>query len=252
MEFRVVIPARFASTRLPGKVLRKLAGKPMLEHVWLVAQASGANQVIVATDDERVSEAVLRFGGEVCMTGSNHRSGTDRLNEVAQQRNWGPDEIVVNLQGDEPLMPPQLVAQAARELSGHREADISTIAGELKDLEEWRNPNVVKVLCDANGYALYFSRAPIPWDRAGFAAGTPELPRQQTWRHIGLYAYRVDALRRFSVLPPAGIERSEELEQLRALYHGMRIRVGIASEGPGPGVDTEEDLRHAEGLLARR
>lgn len=252
MEFRVVIPARFSSTRLPGKVLRLVGGRPMIEHVHRVAQASGASQVIVATDDERVATAVRGFGGEVCMTAASHQSGTDRLSEVAQRLGWSEDIIVVNLQGDEPLMPPALVAQAARELAEHPDAHISTVAGRFDTVEEWRDPNVVKVLRDAGGYALYFSRAPIPWDRDGFASGKPTLPLGLGWRHIGLYAYRVGVLRRFSALPATAIERIEALEQLRALHHGLRIFVGTASEQPGPGVDTEDDLKRVESLLKSR
>jgi 3-deoxy-manno-octulosonate cytidylyltransferase (CMP-KDO synthetase) len=252
VDFRVVIPARFASTRLPGKVLRELRGRPMIEHVHRAAQASGARQVVVATDDGRVAQAVRRFGGEACMTDPGHHSGTDRLAETARQLGWTDEEIVVNLQADEPLMPPALPAQAARELAARPDADISTLAGRFANVEEWRNPNVVKVLRDAAGFALYFSRAPIPWDRDGFAAGSPALPQGQAWRHIGLYAYRVGALQRFSALPMADIERTEALEQLRALHHGMRIFVGIADELPGPGVDTEDDLRQAEALLQQR
>jgi 3-deoxy-manno-octulosonate cytidylyltransferase (CMP-KDO synthetase) len=252
VNFRVVIPARFASTRLPGKVLRELHGRPMIEHVHRVAQASGAHEVVVATDDERVAEAVRRFGGEVCMTAPHHLSGTDRIGEVAQQRGWPEDGIVVNLQGDEPLMPPALVAQAARELDEHPAAHISTVAGRFDSVGEWRDPNVVKVVRNTEGFALYFSRAPIPWDRDGFAAGAPAVPPDTAWRHIGLYAYRVGVLRRFSTLPAADIERAEALEQLRALYHGLHIYVGIARERPGPGVDTEDDLRRVEYLLKPR
>jgi 3-deoxy-manno-octulosonate cytidylyltransferase (CMP-KDO synthetase) len=252
LDFRVVIPARFASTRLSGKVLRQINGRHMNEHVQRVAQASGASQVIVATDDERVAAAVRDFGGEACMTDTSHQSGTDRLNEVAQRLGWSEEIIVVNLQGDEPLMPPALVAQAARELAEHAGAHISTVAGRFDSQEEWRDPNVVKVLRDVEGYALYFSRAPIPWDRDGFARNAPTLPQGVAWRHIGLYAYRVGVLRRFSALPVTGIERLEALEQLRALHHGLRIFVGIASEPPGPGVDTEDDLRRVESLLKSR
>lgn len=250
MGFKAVIPARYASTRLPGKVLRELRGRPMIEYVQRVAQASGAERVIVATDDERVAAAVTACGGEACMTDPGHRSGTDRLNEVAQRMGWPDDAIIVNLQGDEPLMPPSLVAQAARELSEHPEADIGTVAGHFDSVAEWRDPNVVKVLRDAGNLALYFSRAPIPWDREGFvAADVPAQVPAQAWRHIGLYAYRVETLRRFSALPIPAIERIEALEQLRALHHGMRVYVGIAAEKPGPGVDTEDDLRRVEALL---
>lgn len=246
--FNVVIPARHASTRLPGKVLRRLDGRSMVEHVHRVAQASGAAQVIVATDDERVASVVKDFGGEACLTSRDHASGTDRVNEVAHQRGWKDDVIVVNLQGDEPLMPPALVAQAARELHARAAAQIGTIAGRFQTVEEWRDPNIVKVLRDAEGCAVYFSRAPIPWDRDGFAGGAPALP-EAAWRHIGLYAYRVGALRRFSGLAPPAIERIEALEQLRALHHGWRIFVGIAEQRPGPGVDTEADLARVEQVL---
>jgi 3-deoxy-manno-octulosonate cytidylyltransferase (CMP-KDO synthetase) len=249
--FRVVIPARLASTPLPRKVLRELHGRPMIEHVHRVAQSSGAQQVVVATDDEQVAAAVRAFGGEVCLTDPAHPSGTDRVNEAARKLGWDDDVIVVNLQGDEPLMPPALLAQAARGVL-EAGADIATLAGRFDRLEEWRDPNVVKVVRDAAGFALYFSRAPIPWDRDGFAAGAPALPQDLAWRHIGLYAYRAGTLRRFSALPPAPIERREALEQLRALHHGLRIHVGIAAETPGPGVDTEDDLRRVEGLLAAR
>ncbi len=251
MTFRVVIPARYASTRLPGKVLRPLQGRPMIEHVYRVAQASGAAQVIVATDDDRVAATVKGFGGEVCMTATSHASGTDRLNEVAATFGWDANAIVVNLQGDEPLMPPSLVAQAAHELSEHAKADISTLAGHFEQLAEWQNPNIVKVVRAASGFALYFSRASIPWDRDGYAAGNPVLPQGAVWRHIGLYAYRVGVLKRFSTLSASPLEKIEALEQLRALYHGMNIYVGVANVSPGPGVDTEKDLQQVELLLAK-
>lgn len=252
MTFRVVIPARYASTRLPGKVLRLVDGRPMIEHVYRVAEASGAAQVIVATDDERVAAAVQAFSGELCMTSESHQSGTDRICEVAEHLQWKNDEIVVNLQGDEPLMPPALVAQVAQELAAHPSAHISTLCGVFETVEEWRDPNIVKVVRDIESFALYFSRAPIPWDREGGARGAPKLPRELSGRHIGLYAYRVETLRRFSKIPPAGIEETEALEQLRALYHGLRIYVGNAAEVPGPGVDTEADLQRVASLLRNR
>jgi 3-deoxy-manno-octulosonate cytidylyltransferase (CMP-KDO synthetase) len=252
LDFKVVIPARFASTRLPGKVLRMLGGRPMLEHVYRVALDSGASQAIIATDDERVAAVVRNFGGVAHMTDAGHASGTDRLNQVAKELAWPDDCIVVNLQGDEPLMPASLVAQAARELSERPGVPISTVAGSFESVEEWQDPNVVKVLRDAEGCALYFSRAPIPWDRDGFAKGKPRLPERQAWRHIGLYAYRVTALRQFAALGAAGIEQTEALEQLRAQYHGLRIYVGIAQERPGPGVDTESDLKRVEAILGAR
>lgn len=249
MGFRVVIPARLASTRLPGKVLRCIAGRPMLEHVHRVALDSGADEIIIATDDDKVASVAAGFGARICMTSSTHNSGTDRINEVALQLGWPADAIVVNLQGDEPLMPARLVAQAARELSERQAADISTVCAPIESLDEWRDPNIVKLVRDEEGYALYFSRAPIPWDRDGSARGAAALPLGACWRHIGLYAYRVGVLHRFSQLPTAGLERIEALEQLRALTNGMRIYAGIACEKPGPGVDTESDLQQAEQLM---
>jgi 3-deoxy-manno-octulosonate cytidylyltransferase (CMP-KDO synthetase) len=238
------------STRLPEKVLRLLAGRPVIEHVYRVAQASGAAEVFVATDDSRVADTVARFGGQSCMTSASHNSGTDRINEVAQNRGWPDDDIVVNLQGDEPLMPPALVAQVASELAAS-DSGIATLCAPLHSIDEWLDPNVVKVVRDAAGNALYFSRAPIPWDRDGQAQGKPRLPAALGWRHIGLYAYRVGSLRRFSTLPPSPLEQFELLEQLRAQTNGMRIHVGVAAEQPGPGIDTEADLRAAEAILSR-
>jgi 3-deoxy-manno-octulosonate cytidylyltransferase (CMP-KDO synthetase) len=252
MNFRVVIPARLASTRLPRKVLRPIAGRPMLEHVYRAGVASGAEAVIIATDSEEVAGAARAFGAEVCMTAETHLSGTDRVNEVAQRKHWPAEALVVNLQGDEPLLPPTLIAQAARELSKHPDAEISTLCAAISSQAEWRDPNAVKVVRDDAGYALYFSRAPIPWDREGHARGAPQPPAGACWRHIGLYAYRVGALARFSKLPPARLEQVEVLEQLRAQANGMKIYVGIAAERPGLGVDTEEDLHRVEAALARQ
>lgn len=237
--FVVVVPARLASTRLPGKVLMPIAGRPMIEYVWRAGRASAAAEVVVATDDQRVAEAVRAFGADVCMTATTHQSGTDRLAEVAEQRGWSDDHIVVNLQGDEPLMPPALLEAAATLLEEDAGADIATFAHPLTDAEHYRNPNVVKVVCNGHGHALYFSRAAIPHWRDGGGA----LPQQPpVLRHIGLYAYRVAALRKFSALPPAALEQCEALEQLRALHHGLRIVVGVLDAPPPHGVDTEADL----------
>jgi 3-deoxy-manno-octulosonate cytidylyltransferase (CMP-KDO synthetase) len=243
MAFRVVIPARLGSTRLPRKVLQVVAGKPLLQWVHQQAAAAGAQQVVVATDHEEVAAVCRGFGADVAMTSPLHPSGTDRINEVAQSRAWGPDEIVVNLQGDEPLMPPALIAQAARLLVLDSEADIATLAHPLHDAEDWVNPNVVKVVCDGLQRALYFSRAPVPWQREGGAQQAPRLPEGFSLRHIGIYAYRVAALARFAALPPAPLEQIEALEQLRALWHGMRIAVGVSDAPPPRGVDTEADLQ---------
>jgi 3-deoxy-manno-octulosonate cytidylyltransferase (CMP-KDO synthetase) len=248
--FRAVIPARYASTRLPGKPLADIAGKPMIQHVHERVAASGAAEVIVATDDERVAGACARFGAEVQMTSSSHASGTDRLAEVASRRGWSPGEIVVNVQGDEPLLPPSLVRQAAALLGADPGADIATLGTPILSLEEFLDPAVVKVVRRADARALYFSRAPIPWHRDDAPAGfTTQRSFAGAWRHLGLYAYRVAALQRLAAASPAPVEQAEKLEQLRALYLGMAITVGEALERPGPGVDTPEDLQRIRALL---
>lgn len=242
-SFRIVVPARYASTRLPGKPLADIAGEPMVVRVARRALRSGAAGVWIATDDERVAAAAREHGLEAVMTRADHASGTDRIAEVAQRLGWGDEDVIVNVQGDEPLIDPSLVAAVASALHGDTDAAMATAAHPLRGAEEFFNPNVVKVVCDARGRALYFSRAPIPWDRDGFArsrdALAPELP---ALRHIGLYAYRVGFLRRFGELAPAPLEGCEALEQLRALWHGHAIQVVIAASAPAPGVDTPEDL----------
>ena len=242
-DFRVVIPARLGSTRLPRKVLRTLGGKPVVRWVWEAAQQAGAQQVVIATDAAEVAEVCRDFGATVAMTDARHASGTDRVNEVACAQGWAADTIVVNVQGDEPLMPPALIAQTARLLADDPLAHIATLAHPLHSAADFANPNVVKVVRNGQGHALYFSRAPIPWWRDGSSPGTPGVPVAPVpLRHIGLYAYRVAALAAFSALPPAPLEVCEALEQLRALHHGFRIPVGIADEAPPRGVDTEDDL----------
>jgi 3-deoxy-manno-octulosonate cytidylyltransferase (CMP-KDO synthetase) len=249
--FRVVIPARYASTRLPGKPLADIGGHPMIEHVWRRAVESGAEQVVVATDDARVEATARRFGAEVCITRPDHQSGTDRIAEVADRYGWPDAAIVVNLQGDEPTMPPGLLRQVAGALAAHPGASIATLAVAIRDRDELFDPNVVKVVADRHGHALYFSRAPIPWHRGSFPSHEGELPAgTEFWRHLGIYAYRAGFLRRFVTWEPAGIERCEALEQLRALWEGERIQVGLASEAPGAGVDTPEDLERVRRLLA--
>ena len=246
--FRIVIPARHASTRLPGKPLADICGKPMIVRVLERVRAAGAQEVWVATDHEGVRDAVLAAGGEVVMTRADHPSGTDRLAEVAMQRGWGDEDIVVNVQGDEPLIDPAIVSAVAAALAGDADAAIATAAHALAGAEEAFNPNVVKVVCDAAGRALYFSRAPIPWARDAFAAGRDALPDGllpeglPMLRHVGLYAYRVGFLRRYAGLAPSPIEHWEALEQLRALWHGYRIRVLELAVAPAAGVDTPEDL----------
>ncbi|WP_420467858.1 3-deoxy-manno-octulosonate cytidylyltransferase [Panacagrimonas sp.] len=254
MDFKVVIPARLGSTRLPRKVLREIAGKPLVRHVWEAARGSGAQQVVIATDDATVADAARQFGAEVWLTAATHQSGTDRVNEVARAAGWASDSIVVNLQGDEPLMPPALVREAAQLLTDDASADIATLAHPLHALEDWLNPNVVKLVMDRRGYALYFSRAPIPWrrDPVSVTKASAHMPASLAYRHIGLYAYRVGSLAQFSELPPSELEQCEALEQLRALTHGFRIRVGITDNPPPRGVDTEEDLSAVASLMVGR
>ena len=232
--FIAVIPARYASTRLPGKPLKEIAGKPMIEWVYRQASNSGASAVIVATDDERIAAACRGFGAPVELTSAEHASGTDRIAELARRFEWPDDQIVVNVQGDEPLISPLSIAQTARLLGWRPEAAIATLTAPLTSEREFRDPNFVKVVTDHEGWALYFSRAPIPYPRDG---GLPMVRR-----HIGLYAYRAGSLRAISAAPPCALEETEKLEQLRALWLGMRIIVEDAVEPPSPHVDTEEDL----------
>jgi 3-deoxy-manno-octulosonate cytidylyltransferase (CMP-KDO synthetase) len=245
--FWVIIPARYASTRLPGKPLLEIAGKPMLQHVYERAAASGAARVVIATDDPRIGQAARGFGADVCMTAEQHQSGTDRIAEVARLRGAAADTVIVNLQGDEPLMPPALVKQAAAALADHPQAEVATLCEPLHERQAVFNPNIVKVARDKFGFALYFSRAPIPWLREEFAQ--PAAYRPVHYRHIGLYAYRAGFLQAFTGLPPAPLEQDEALEQLRVLYHGGKIYVAEACEAPGPGVDTPDDLERARALL---
>ena len=250
--FRVVIPARYASARLPGKVLQPLAGKPMLQWVYERACASGAGEVLIATDDERVRAAARTFGAQAVLTDVHHASGSDRIAEVACTRGWRADEIVVNVQGDEPLLPPALIGQVAALVAAESEADIGTLATPIESLAELMDPNAVKVVADARGRALYFSRAPIPWNRDGAAAGLmSQRDFAGAWRHVGLYAYRVAPLARLARLAPGLLEQRERLEQLRAIEHGMRIYVADARERPGPDVNTLADLERASALLAQ-
>jgi 3-deoxy-manno-octulosonate cytidylyltransferase (CMP-KDO synthetase) len=248
--FTVLVPARYASTRLPGKPLADLAGKPMVVRVAERAQASGAARVAVATDDERIAAAVSRHGIECCMTRADHPTGTDRLAEAARMLQLPDDAIVVNVQGDEPLLEPALIRQMAELLAAHPDAAIATACHPIDDPAEAFNPNVVKVVLDRRGYALYFSRATIPWARDAFAATREAVPPGlPLYRHYGLYAYRVAFLREFPALPPAPIERFEALEQLRALWHGYRIVVAVTRGTPAPGVDTPEDLARVRALF---
>lgn len=250
MAFKIVIPARFASSRLPGKPLMDIAGKPMIQHVYDRAKESIASEVIIATDDERIEQVCKAFGADVCMTRADHPSGTDRLAEVASQRAFADNDIIVNVQGDEPCLPASLINQVANDLKQHPDADIATLYSQINQEKQVFDPNVVKVVMNGQGYALYFSRAPIPWMRDHFDQQStlpPELPH---YRHIGLYGYRASFLKHYAELSPCVLEQEESLEQLRALYHGKRIHLTVAQVNPGHGVDTEQDLTEVRELLA--
>lgn len=260
MRFHVVIPARYASTRLPGKPLVDIGGRPMVLHVLERALQAGAESVVVATDDARVQQAVAAAGHQALLTSPDHQSGTERLVEVAETLGWADDTLVVNVQGDEPLIDPMLIREAARQLVLHDAAEMATLAHPIHDHADFVNPNVVKVVADGAGYALYFSRAPIPWPRDAFAAqhavsdqagaAHQVMPRELgALRHIGLYAYRAGFLRTYASLASSPLERYEMLEQLRVLWHGHRISLGITPIAPAPGVDTLEDLVRVRGLF---
>ena len=246
-DFNVVIPARYASERLPGKPLLPLAGKPMIEHVWARAMESGAQEVIIATDDERIAHAAEGFGATVCMTAPEHSSGTERIAEVADIWDWPDETVVVNVQGDEPLMPALVIGECAGLLASE-EADIGTLASPLLTADDFADVNVVKVIRDQQSRAIYFSRAAIPFSRS---ADTDALARDTALQHHGIYAYRCGVLRRLVAATPTALERSERLEQLRALYLGMQISVGVPRVRPGPGVDTQEDLEKVGSLLSQ-
>lgn len=248
--FTVVIPARYGSTRFPGKPLKDIAGKPMIQHVWEQARKSSASRVVIATDDASIVAACQAFGAEVLLTRAEHESGTDRLAEVAAQLGLASDAIVVNVQGDEPLIPPVIIDQVAANLAAHPEAGIATLAEPIHEPQTVFNPNAVKVVSDKNGLALSFSRAPLPWARDAFAVNREQLPPAVPYRrHIGMYAYRVGFLQDFVSWGPCWLEQTEALEQLRALWHGVRIHVEDALEAPAVGVDTPEDLERVRRLL---
>lgn len=251
MSFIVIIPARFGSTRLPGKPLLDIGGQPMIQRVWARARQSESSRVVIATDDERVAASVRSFGGDVCMTRADHESGTDRLQEVVTQLGLGDDDIVVNVQGDEPLIPPAVINQVARNLAGSERAGIATLSKRIHDRDEIFNPNAVKVVVDASNHALYFSRAPIPWDRDAWNVRGEEVGAVTgEWsRHIGIYAYRVGFLHQFVQWPLGFLERTEKLEQLRALENGVAIHVDEACEEIPAGVDTADDLERVRRLL---
>ena len=250
MIFTVLVPARLASTRLPDKPLADIAGKPMVVRVAERAAKSGAARVVVACDDPRIADACAAHGVAALLTRVDHASGSDRLAEACELLGLDGDDLVVNVQGDEPLIDPELVRRCAALLAERPDCVMSTAAQPLADVAEYLNPHVVKVVLDATGRALYFSRAPIPWWRDGHAGGVTALPTPAPLRHLGLYAYRAGFLRRFPALPAAPLETCEALEQLRVLWHGERIAVHVAPHGPGPGVDTPADLERVRALFA--
>lgn len=250
MSFTVVIPARYESTRLPGKPLADIGGKPMIQWVYEQSLQAGAEKVVVATDDARVESAVQAFGGVVCMTSSEHESGTERLAEVVKVMNIPDDHVIVNVQGDEPLIPPAIITQVANNLA-NSQAPMATLAVEISHEDEVFNPNAVKVLTDKDGYAMYFSRATIPWDRDNFANGGKVIA-QPLMRHIGIYAYRAGFINTYINWEPTALEKIESLEQLRVLWYGEKIHVEVAKQAPPAGVDTPEDLEVVRKLISNR
>ncbi|HCE1504084.1 TPA: 3-deoxy-manno-octulosonate cytidylyltransferase [Vibrio parahaemolyticus] len=250
MSFTVVIPARYSSSRLPGKPLADIGGKPMVQWVYEQAMQSGADDVIIATDDERVSAAVEQFGGKVCMTSPNHESGTERLAEVVDKMAISADHIIVNVQGDEPLVPPVIIRQVADNLAAS-DAPMATLAVEIESEDEVFNPNAVKVVADERGYAMYFSRATIPWDRDNFAKQDKAIVNP-LMRHIGIYAYRAGFINTYVNWAPSALEQIECLEQLRVLWYGEKIHVAVAKEAPAAGVDTPEDLEAVRAIVAKK
>jgi 3-deoxy-manno-octulosonate cytidylyltransferase (CMP-KDO synthetase) len=246
--FHVIIPARFAASRLPGKPLLMIGDRPLIQWVWQRARASGAASVLLATDDERIRSAALGFGADCLMTSQHHASGTDRIAEVVRLKGFGRDEIVVNLQGDEAMMPAEVVAGVAQALENAPRADIATAVAPIQSLREFLDPNCVKALRANDGRALYFSRAPVPWPRDSVAADQPTR-FAGAWRHIGIYAYRVHSLLQFAAWSPSPLEETEKLEQLRALEHGMHIHLVALPTVPPAGVDTPEDLERVRAML---
>lgn len=251
MQFKIVIPARYGSSRLPGKPLLDICGKPMVQHVWERAQETGADlsNIWIATDDQRIADVVEGFGGQVVLTATEHLSGTDRLAEVANMLQWHDNDIVVNVQGDEPLIPAEYIQAAAERLHKDNQADIATLCCPIDTTEDIFNPNCVKVVQNAAQHALYFSRAAIPWDRDNFSDKQYHQISEHWRRHLGLYAYRVATLKKLASLTPAPIEILESLEQLRALYHGIKISLVHVDEAPAHGVDTHADADRVRDLM---
>lgn len=250
MSFEVIIPARYQSSRLPGKPLADIGGKPMVQHVYEQAQQSAAARITVATDDERIKSVVEGFGGNVVMTSVDHQSGTERLAEVVDHLQLDDQRIVVNIQGDEPLIPPSNINAVAQSLESNRLADMATLSTPISRTDEWLDPNVCKVVCDHQGYALYFTRSAVPHDRDGVLEGESELKARFWRRHIGIYGYRAGFIRKYVTWPQSPLEIIESLEQLRVLWQGEKIHVQDAPEIPPAGVDTQEHLEAVRKLVA--
>ena len=249
--YKIVIPARYGSSRLPGKPLIELAGKPMIQHVYERAQATGVSDIVIATDDQRIFDVAQGFGAHVVMTSVDHENGTERIAEVAQQLGWSSDDVIVNVQGDEPLIPRDLIELTAKGLLNHPQAGMSSLCTPIGSAEDAFDPNAVKVVLDNTGFAMYFSRAPIPWDRDLYKTGQKVMTQvSPVYRHIGMYGYRVSFLQQYASMEMTPIEQAECLEQLRALCYGVKIHMGIIDQPPGHGVDTPEDVARVEAQLA--
>ena len=247
--YHIVIPARYASERLPGKMLLDIAGKPLLQHVWLRAMHSSARSVSIATDDQRIVDAAEAFGAQVVLTRSNHQSGSDRIAECANHLGWQDDQLVVNLQGDEPQMPAVCLDQVAALLEERTDCEIASLYWPIKEADEVENPNAVKVVTASDDSALYFSRSPIPYERGSADIHTAITSGKRWKRHLGLYAYRLSALRHYAAMPPTSLELAEKLEQLRILEQGGRIAMAQAKEFIPAGIDTEEDLERIRKII---
>ncbi|UTW46979.1 3-deoxy-manno-octulosonate cytidylyltransferase [Bacterioplanoides sp. SCSIO 12839] len=252
-DYKIVIPARYASSRLPGKPLIELAGKTMIQHVYERAVETGIQDIVIATDNERIQREAESFGAEVVMTSPDHENGTERIAEVAKIKGWGDDVVIVNLQGDEPLIPQELIEKTAASLINYPDAGMSSVCTPLSGNHDAFDPNVVKVVLDKDQFAMYFSRASIPWDRDGYKNGTDEMTaKMPVYRHIGMYGYRVSFLRQYQNMEVCALETTEALEQLRALWYGVKIHMSIIDEPPGHGIDTPEDVERVEQLLLQQ
>ncbi|WP_283786538.1 3-deoxy-manno-octulosonate cytidylyltransferase [Bermanella sp. WJH001] len=249
-DYKIVIPARYGSSRLPGKPLIELAGKPMVQHVYERALATGISDIVIATDDQRIYDVAIGFGAQVIMTSVDHENGTERIAEVAKKLGWHDDDVIVNVQGDEPLIPRELIELTAKGLLDHPEAGMSSLCTPITSAEDAFDPNAVKAVLDNRGFAMYFSRAPIPWDRDLYKHGTDKITEvAPVFRHIGMYGYRVSFLKQYSEMEMTALEQAECLEQLRALCYGVKIHMGVIDQPPGHGVDTPADVARVEAQL---